>query len=95
MFKQGMVLVATSNCKPEQLYQNGLQGERFLPTIELINRYCRVISVNGEKDHRIPKQHQSSGQSNLIEEVNRDYLAHNKHPDFIQQPFEDKAPQAL
>ncbi|KGJ89486.1 cell division protein ZapE [Thalassotalea sp. ND16A] len=55
LFKQGVVLVTTSNCKPEELYKNGLQRQRFLPTIALLNRYCQIISVNGEKDHR---QHQ-------------------------------------
>ena len=56
LFKQGLVLVTTSNCKPIDLYRNGLQRERFLPTIDLINQYCQVISVNGEKDHRIHQQ---------------------------------------
>jgi len=52
LFAQGVTLVATSNCQPEQLYRNGLQRDRFLPTITLINRYCQVISIDGEVDHR-------------------------------------------
>lgn len=53
LFNQGVILVATSNCQPEQLYQNGLLRERFLPTITLINQYCDVISVDGVQDHRL------------------------------------------
>lgn len=53
MFKQGITLVATSNCQPEQLYRNGLQRERFLETISLINQHCHVISIDGETDHRL------------------------------------------
>ena len=53
LFSLGVTLVATSNCQPEELYRNGLQRERFLPTIALINKYCQVISVNGERDHRV------------------------------------------
>ncbi|TWX69497.1 AFG1 family ATPase [Colwellia demingiae] len=52
LFTQGVTLVATSNCQPEQLYRNGLQRERFLPTIALINQYCQIVSINGDVDHR-------------------------------------------
>lgn len=53
LFAQNVILVATSNCVPERLYTNGLLRERFLPTIDLLNQYCQIISVNGEKDHRL------------------------------------------
>ena len=53
LFSLGIILVATSNCAPTQLYKNGLQRERFLPTIELINRFCRIISINGPQDYRL------------------------------------------
>jgi len=52
-FSLGITLVFTSNCRPEELYRNGLQRDRFIPTIALINEYCRVISVNGDTDHRL------------------------------------------
>jgi cell division protein ZapE len=53
LFQQGIILIATSNCQPEQLYRNGLQRERFLPTIDLINKNCQVLSVDGDIDHRL------------------------------------------
>jgi cell division protein ZapE len=53
LFQQGIILIATSNSQPEQLYRNGLQRERFLPTIDLINKHCQVLSVDGDIDHRL------------------------------------------
>jgi len=53
LFTSGVTLVTTSNCQPEQLYRNGLQRERFLPTIALINQFCQVVSIDGDIDHRL------------------------------------------
>lgn len=53
LFDLGVTLVATSNSEPENLYRNGLQRERFLPTIALLTQHCQIVSVNGKKDHRL------------------------------------------
>ncbi len=58
LFASGVTLVTTSNCQPEQLYRNGLQRERFLPTINLINQFCQIISIDGEIDHRLTNSSQ-------------------------------------
>jgi len=53
LFAEGVVLVATSNIVPDELYRNGLQRARFLPAIELINKHTTVLNVDGGTDYRL------------------------------------------
>ncbi len=53
LFDQGVVIVATSNQPPEQLYRDGFNRERFLPAIAAIERHMRVLAVAGDQDHRL------------------------------------------
>jgi cell division protein ZapE len=53
MFEEGVVLVATSNQMPEQLYSDGFNRERFIPAIVAIHQYMQVVAVDGGQDHRL------------------------------------------
>jgi cell division protein ZapE len=53
LFERGVSLVATSNIPPERLYWNGLQRERFIPAIELIQKYCEVVNLDSGIDYRL------------------------------------------
>ncbi|MDT8453476.1 MAG: cell division protein ZapE, partial [Gammaproteobacteria bacterium] len=52
LHEHGVMLIMTSNRRPDDLYLNGLQRERFLPAIELIKQTNRIIHLDGEIDHR-------------------------------------------
>jgi cell division protein ZapE len=49
---KGVVLVMTSNYRPDDLYPNGLQRSRFLPAIEILKRDLDVVELAGHTDHR-------------------------------------------
>ncbi len=53
LFAEGVVLVATSNTKPDDLYKDGLQQDRFKPAITAINKHCQSLHLNSPADYRL------------------------------------------
>ena len=52
LFKGGVCLVTTSNLAPHRLYENGLQRERFLPAIHLLEQHTHVWHLSLTHDYR-------------------------------------------
>jgi len=52
LFDLGVIVVATSNVAPEDLYLGGLQRERFLPFIALLKERLDILELDGVTDHR-------------------------------------------
>ena len=53
LFAQGIVLVATSNQPPQELYSKGFNRERLLPAIAAIEQHMEIVGVDGGQDHRL------------------------------------------
>ncbi len=55
LFERGVVVVATSNRPPDDLYLGGLNRELFLPFIELFKARLDLLHLNGPVDHRMAR----------------------------------------
>lgn len=52
LFENGVTLITSSNTKPDLLYKEGLQRERFLPAIELIKKNTNIVHLHSTMDYR-------------------------------------------
>lgn len=55
LFELGVVMVATSNLAPGELYKDGLNRALFLPFIALLERHCEVVRLEARIDFRLEK----------------------------------------
>ena len=53
LFQRGVTLVATSNVAPDDLYRDGLQRQRFLPAIALLQENTRILPMEAGVDYRL------------------------------------------
>jgi cell division protein ZapE len=55
LFERGIILVATANVPPDELYKDGLNRALFLPFIDMLNARMDVIQLSARTDFRLEK----------------------------------------
>lgn len=53
LFNNGVIVIATSNRAPDDLYKNGLQRGNFIPFIQVLKNYCIINSLDSGIDYRL------------------------------------------
>jgi cell division protein ZapE len=76
LFDAGVVVVATSNRAPDELYEHGLQRERFLPFIALLKQKLYVLDLDSGRDYRLARLHGKPVYHHPLGEAAHDALEH-------------------
>ena len=68
LFARGVVLVATSNRPPDELYQGGINRQLFEPFIDMLKARLEIVAMDGPSDHRLARLRGSRVYFSPIEE---------------------------
>ncbi len=56
LHKRNVFIITTANLAPDDLYQGGLQRQRFLPAIAWLKEKLHICHLNQQKDYRTKKK---------------------------------------
>jgi cell division protein ZapE len=55
LLSENVVIVTTSNVAPDDLYEDGLQRDRFIPAIAMLKEHLQITHLDHEQDYRLTK----------------------------------------
>ena len=76
LFDAGVVVVSTSNRAPDELYEHGLQRERFLPFIALLKQKLYILELDSGRDYRLARLHGKPVYHHPLDEAAHEALEH-------------------
>lgn len=94
LFARGVTLVTTSNEAPSALYRGGLQRERFLPAIALLEQTLEVIEFTGAVDYRWRTLTQAATYYSPADAAAEEALA-RRFEALTRGPVQDSAPLVI
>lgn len=53
LFRRGVIVVATTNVEPDNLYRDGLNRALFLPFIALLKKHMSIFHLDAPRDYRL------------------------------------------
>lgn len=53
LFQQGVIVVATSNWAPDDLFQGGMNRDRFMPFVKQMLKMMDVVDIGAGRDYRL------------------------------------------
>jgi len=91
LFSEGIILVATSNTAPDNLYKYGLRRERFLPAITALKAHTETIHLTTQHDYRKQQKKPAEVYFFPLDDTAETYMQeafdfYNKNEDFDRDP---------
>jgi cell division protein ZapE len=74
LFEKGVVVVATSNLVPDELYRDGLNRPLFEPFIDMLKHNCEIFELDAAEDFRLGSVDRGQAYLSPLNDTNREAM---------------------